>query len=81
MLAKEEVKSWLRRSLDPVVMRIQDHKRQLEVRVENIRQVHDNLDNLQLRTTTLQTQSFNLEARMREIVGIQESMLCGRATP
>ncbi len=81
VLAKEEVKSWLRRSLDPVVMRIQDHKRQLEVRVENIRQVHDNLDNLQLRTTTLQTQSFNLEARMREIVGIQESMLCGRATP
>ncbi|MDA8225547.1 MAG: dynamin family protein [Betaproteobacteria bacterium] len=76
VLAKEEVKGWLRRSMDPVVMRIQDHKRQLEVRVENIRQVHDNLDNLQVRAAALQSQRASLETRLREINAIISGMGC-----
>ena len=76
VLAKEEVKAWLRRSLDPVVMRIHDHKHQLEVRVENIRQVHDNLDNLQLRSAVLHTQQTTLETQLREINTILDNLAC-----
>lgn len=67
LLAKTEADSWLRRSLDPVVMRIRDHKKQLEIRIENIKQVHDNLDNLQARTIALKGQQATLEQQQREI--------------
>lgn len=76
VLAKEEVKAWLRRSLDPVVMRIHDHKHQLEIRVENIRQVHDNLDNLQLRSAVLHTQQTTLETQLCEINTILDNLAC-----
>lgn len=67
VLAKTEAENWLRRSLDPVVMRIRDHKKQLETRIENIKQVHDNLDNLQARTIALKSQQVMLEQQQREI--------------
>ena len=74
--AADEIRGWLRRSLDPVVMRIQDHKQQLETRVENIRQVHDNLDNLQARSAALLGQRVTVEQRLREITAIIERMDC-----
>ncbi len=76
VLAKAEANSWLRRSLDPVVMRIRDHKQQLEMRIENIRQVHDNLDNLQTRTVALKEQLATLEIQQREINAIVQGLNC-----
>lgn len=76
VLAKAEADSWLRRSLDPVMMRIRDHKQQLEMRIENIRQVHDNLDNLQARTVALKEQLATLEIQQREINAIVQGLNC-----
>lgn len=76
MLAKTEADSWLRRSLDPVVMRIRDHKKQLEIRIENIKQVHDNLDNLQARTLALKSQQATLEQQQAEIGVILQGSAC-----
>ncbi|MDR3392115.1 MAG: dynamin family protein [Sulfuriferula sp.] len=76
VLAKTEADSWLRRSLDPVVMRIRDHKKQLEIRIENIKQVHDNLDNLQARTIALKGQQAMLEQQQREIGVILQGLIC-----
>lgn len=76
MLAKTEADSWLRRSLDPVVMRIRDHKKQLEIRIENIKQVHDNLDNLQARTLALKSQQATLELQQAEIGAILQGSAC-----
>ncbi|WP_124949416.1 dynamin family protein [Sulfuriferula thiophila] len=75
-LARSEADSWLRRSLDPVVMRIRDHKKQLEIRIENIKQVHDNLDNLLARTIALKAQQAALEQQQREIAVIVQSSNC-----
>ncbi|ARU32815.1 hypothetical protein CAP31_02445 [Sulfuriferula sp. AH1] len=80
MLAKTEADSWLRRSLDPVVMRIRDHKKQLEIRIENIKQVHDNLDNLQARTLALKSQQATLEQQQAEIGVILQGSACLSAT-
>lgn len=80
MLAKTEADSWLRRSLDPVVMRIRDHKKQLEIRIENIKQVHDNLDNLQARTLALKSQQATLEQQQDEIGVILQGSACLSAT-
>jgi hypothetical protein len=80
MLAKTEADSWLRRSLDPVVMRIRDHKKQLEIRIENIKQVHDNLDNLQARTLALKSQQATLELQQAEIGAILQGSACLAAT-
>ena len=76
ILANGEADSWLRRSLDPVVMRIRDHKKQLEVRIENIKQVHDNLDNLQARTVALKEQQVSLDVQQREINIIVQGLNC-----
>lgn len=76
VLAKTEAESWLLRSLDPVVIRIRDHKKQLEVRIENIKQVHDNLDNLQSRTIALKGQLATLEQQQREINIILQGLVC-----
>ncbi|NOT16460.1 MAG: hypothetical protein HOP20_00155 [Sulfuriferula sp.] len=67
VLARTEADAWLRRSLDPVVMRIREHKKLLETRIENIKQVHSNLDNLQVRTIALKGQQTALELQLRDI--------------
>lgn len=74
VLARTEVEAWLRRSLDPVVMRIREHKKLLETRIENIKQVHSNLDNLQARTIALKGQQTALELQQRDINTIVQQL-------
>ena len=76
VLARAEVDGWLRRSLDPVVLRIREHKKLLETRIENIKQVHNNLDNLQARTIALKGQQAALELQQREINMILQQLDC-----
>jgi len=69
-MARLEADAWLRRTLDPLVMRIRDHKTQLELRVDNIRKVHDNLDNLQAKVAELKQQFDDLGKQHQEINSI-----------
>jgi hypothetical protein len=73
-LARTEVDAWLRRSLDPVVMRIREHKKLLETRIENIKQVHANLDNLQSRTIALKSQQTALALQQQSINVIMQQL-------
>ena len=66
-MARTETDAWLRRTLDPLVERIRDHKNQLEVRVENIKKVHGNLDGLQARITELNQQHEAMQIQRSEI--------------
>lgn len=72
--ARAETDAWLRRTLDPLVMRIRDHKTQLEQRIENIRKVHDNLDSLQARVAALKCQFDELGQQHQEINAILRSL-------
>lgn len=72
-MARMEADAWLRRTLDPLVTRIRDHKTQLELRVDNIRKVHDNLDNLQAKVTELKQQFDDLGKQHQEINAILQS--------
>lgn len=69
-MARLEADAWLRRTLDPLVVRIRDHKTQLELRVDNIRKVHDNLDNLQAKVAELKQQFDDLAQQHQEINSI-----------
>ncbi len=73
-MARMEADAWLRRTLDPLVIRIRDHKTQLELRVENIRKVHDNLDNLQAKVAELKQQFDDLGKQHQEINAILRSL-------
>ncbi|MEO6147746.1 MAG: hypothetical protein ABIT70_12015, partial [Sulfuriferula sp.] len=72
-MARMEADAWLRRTLDPLVTRIRDHKTQLELRVDNIRKVHDNLDNLQTKVAELKQQFDDLGKQHQEINAILQS--------
>lgn len=74
VVARTEVDAWLRRSLDPVVMRIREHKKLLETRIENIKQVHANLDNLQARTIALKSQQTTLALQQQGINAIVQHL-------
>ena len=45
-----ESETWLRLTLDPIVAHIQEHKAQLEHRLESISMVHANLGSIQERS-------------------------------
>ena len=66
-MARTETDAWLRRTLDPLVVRIRDHKNQLELRVENIKKVHGNLDGLQERIAELNQQHDAMQIQQTEI--------------
>jgi hypothetical protein len=56
--ARTESQSWLRNSMAPLTLQINEHGGQLERRLENIRKIHENID--------------SLESRVREFLKIQD---------
>lgn len=78
---RQEADAWLRRTLDPLVLRIRDHKNQLEQRIETIRKVHENLDNLHIRVAELCGQEEQLESQCREINVILEPLVRNAENP
>ncbi len=76
-----ETETWLRLTLDPIVARIQEHKAQLEHRLENISKVHANLASIQERSQAVQREMVQIKARLDEIEAIVKefSLLTGVA--
>ncbi len=72
--ARTETDAWLRRTLDPLVARIRDHKNQLELRVENIKKVHGNLDGLQARIAELKQQHDAMQIQQAEINALLQTL-------
>jgi hypothetical protein len=55
-------------------MRVREHKKLLETRIENIKQVHANLDNLQSRTIALKSQQTSLALQQQSINTIVQQL-------
>lgn len=66
--ARQESEAWLRNALGPLTSQITDYKIAIERRIESIRRIHDNIDNLQERLKELAATEANL-ARDVEILG------------
>jgi len=65
-----ESETWLRLTLDPIVARIQEHKAQLEHRLENISKVHANLGSIQERSQAVHRDMVQIKAQLDQIEAI-----------
>ena len=74
-----ESETWLRLTLDPIVVRITEHKAQLEHRLENLNKVHVNLGSIQERTVALSRDMVKIKAQLEQIEAIAKefSLLTG----
>lgn len=64
--ARTESEAWLRAALSPLMTQIREHKAQIDRRLENVCQIHDNID--------------TLEERVRELVKTQARLQQHSAT-
>ena len=58
--ARADSEAWLRRALDPLMMRIRERKSDFERRLANIKKIHDNIDTLQERIEWLEAEKARL---------------------
>jgi len=65
-----ECEAWLRNVLAPLITQINDHKAQIERRLENVKKIHDNIDSLQERLNELETLQTALTKQLRVLEGI-----------
>ncbi len=65
-----DCEAWLRNVLAPLITQINDHKVQIERRLENIRKIHDNIDSLQDRLSELESNQQALTLQLRALEGI-----------
>lgn len=65
---------WLRNVLTPLITQINDHKMQIERRLENIRKIHDNIDSLQDRLMELETTQSALLKQLAVLEGILKKL-------
>ncbi len=67
---RAECDVWLRNVLTPLITQINDHKQQIESRLENIRKIHDNIDSLQERLLELESTQAALQKQLVVLEGI-----------
>ena len=65
-----ECEAWLRNVLTPLITQINDHKAQIERRLENVKKIHDNIDSLQDRLNELEALQTALTKQLRVLEGI-----------
>ena len=65
---------WLSRALDPLMLRIREHKDHFERRLANIKKIHDNIDTLQERLSWLQGEQARLQAQNATLTEIASSL-------
>jgi hypothetical protein len=65
-----ECEAWLRNVLAPLITQINDHKAQIERRLENVKKIHDNIDSLQDRLNELESLQSSLTKQLRVLEGI-----------
>ncbi|MEO1767871.1 dynamin family protein [Thiobacter aerophilum] len=68
--ARQESEAWLRNALGPLTSQITDYKIAIERRIENIRKIHDNIDNLQERLEELAAMETRLARDVALLGGI-----------
>jgi hypothetical protein len=76
-----ETETWLRLTLDPIVVRITEHKAQLEHRLENLNKVHANLGSIQERSAAVSRDIIKIKAQVDQVEAIAKefSLLTGVA--
>lgn len=76
-----ETETWLRLTLDPIVVRIGEHKNQLEHRLENLNKVYANLGSIQERSAAISRDMARIKAQVDQIEEIARefSQLTGTA--
>lgn len=65
-----ECEAWLRNVLAPLITQINDHKAQIERRLQNVKKIHDNIDSLQDRLSELETMQTALSKQLQVLEGI-----------
>ena len=65
-----DCEAWLRNVLAPLITQINDHKAQIERRLENVKKIHDNIDSLQDRLNELQSMQSDLNKQLKVLGGI-----------
>ena len=63
--SRVECETWLRNVLAPLITQINDHKAQIERRLENVKKIHDNIDSLQERLNELQSMQSDLTQQLK----------------
>ena len=63
--SRVDCEAWLRNVLAPLITQINDHKAQIERRLENVKKIHDNIDSLQDRLNELQSMQSDLNKQIK----------------
>jgi predicted nucleic acid-binding Zn-ribbon protein len=69
--SRREAESWLRQSMDPLVVQIREFKHQIEVRLDGLGKVHRHAETLESRVATLQSRIAILEEEARYVADIE----------
>ena len=62
--------AWLRNVLAPLITQINDHKAQIERRLQNVKKIHDNIDSLQDRLSEIETMQTALSKQLQVLESI-----------
>lgn len=73
-LATKDSERWLRIALDPIVVQIREHRQLLDNRLENMRKVLTNVDDIQGEMAAVKSRIDNLRKRKSELDSIVEQM-------
>ena len=68
--SRVDCEAWLRNVLAPLITQINDHKAQIERRLENVKKIHDNIDSLQDRLNELESTQAALSQQLKVLEGI-----------
>jgi Dynamin family len=66
--------SWLRASLDPLLIRIKEHKAQFDHRLDNLNNILGNMENLESSINELQTETNTLRQKLDSIASIEQTL-------
>jgi len=80
LVTRDDTEAWLRASLAPLNAAVKEHEAQLNKRVENLRDLKNNLHSVGDRSRQLEQQMIALRAQHEVLVGIRKN-LDGEAQP
>lgn len=72
-------KSWFQALITPPFMHIRQHKRVLDQRLENVKKIHENLDNVSVKIAELELERQSLEQQNATIDTLLERLMTTRA--
>lgn len=72
--AHEDIESWGKRAMAPLVTQIKEHKNQMEKRLESLRKINESRDTLQNRIQELEKTAETLNAQLEDINTLMETL-------